>query len=300
MSQTFLVTGGTGAIGTAFIHEIASRGMDVRFGTRKPDGAAARLRAAMGPGKVEPVVIDPKDDAGLARAFDGVTGALLVAPFEDMPAWHSAIGRAAHGAGVAHVVKVSVTGARPQASDPPPGRIPWAHYQGELALLESGVNATMVRPTIFAQHFLGLSPALFKPGDTRFHLPTGERGVAFVDCRDIALCAARILLEQTLRETWRGRSFELTGPTAVTASQIAQILEDTSGREIAWVDGAEDFSAHAKSIGVPDGIQAVYREAAEGWFADVRDSEFVEITGRYPTSFAKFAFDHRSYFSMTR
>jgi len=295
MAETYLVTGGTGRIGTTFVHEMAARGATVRLGTRSPNGASAQLRAAFGPGKVEPVVLDPSDAAGLERAFAGVTGALLVPPFGDMAAWHTAMATAAKTAGVEHIVKVSVTGARGPDSDPPPGRIPSAHWQGEEALRASGVPSTMIRPTIFAQHFIGLSPALFRPGDPSVHLPIGEARVAFVDCRDIAMAAAVILSEQ--REAWAGKAFELTGSGAVSGPEIEAILSGAGGRPIAWVDGEQAFSAHAAAIGVPDGIKAVYGEAAGGWFAEIREEAFVAITGRHPTSFAKFAYDNRAHFA---
>ena len=297
MADTFLVTGGTGRIGTAFVHEMAARGATVRLGTRNPDGASARLRAAFGPGKVEPMVLDPSDPDALARAFDGVTGALLIAPFGDMAAWHTAMASAAKRAGVGHLVKVSVTGARGPDSDPPPGRIPSAHWQGEEAVRASGIASTMIRPTIFAQHFLGLSPALFRPGDPSVHLPIGDARVAFVDCRDIAIAAAVILRDDEQRAAWAGKAFELTGSVAVSGPEIEAILSAAGGREISWVDGEPAFSAHAAAIGVPDGIKAVYGEAAGGWFSEVSDEAFVAITGRHPTSFAKFAYDNRAYFS---
>lgn len=295
--STFLVSGGTGRIGTAFVHEIAARGHSVRLGTRNPEGAGAQLRARFGPGEVQPVVLDPSDADGLARAFDGVTGALLVAPFQEIVQWHAAMGAAAHKAGVAHIVKVSVIGARPADTDPPPGRLPSLHYQGEQALRDSGVGTTMIRPTIFSQHFLGLSPALFRPGDPSVHLPIGDAAVAFLDCRDIAACAAALLCDPSHREAHNGKAFELTGPSAVTGQDIAAILSGVGERPIAWVDGADAFSTHAQEIGVSDGIKGIYAEAAGGWFSSVADSEFTQITGRHPTSFAKFAYDHRDRFT---
>jgi uncharacterized protein YbjT (DUF2867 family) len=295
--QTFLITGGTGRIGTAFVHEVAARGHQVRLGTRDPQGAEAQLRARFGPGRVEPVALPDDDPAALDKAFEGCTGALLVAPFGDMKAWHEAMAAAAKRASLAHIVKVSVTGARGPDTDPPPGRIPSMHFEGEDIVRASGLPSTMIRPTIFAQHFLGMSPALFSQGDDQFHLPTGDAKVAFVDCRDIAACAAAILTDDDKRAAFAGRAFELTGPSAVTAADIQDILSLVAGRDIAHVDGMEAFSAHAAALGVSDMIKGIYGEAAGGWFGEVHDAEFVEATGRHTTSFARFAFDHQSFFA---
>jgi uncharacterized protein YbjT (DUF2867 family) len=291
--STYLVSGGTGRIGTAFVHEIAGRGHTIRVGTRDPSGRAADLRRRFGPGAVEPVSLPAGDDDALDAAFAGVEGALLVAPFTDMTRWHEVMAAAAKRAGVKHLVKVSVTGAR---ADARPETIPGRHFAGEEALRASGVPSTMIRPTIFGQHFLGLSKALFRPGDPSIHLPTGGAKIAFLDCRDIAACAAAILTDDEKRAAWAGKAFELTGPTALTASEIAETLSLAGDREISWVDGADKFSEHAAAIGVPDGIKGIYAEAAGGWFGEVHDDEFTQITGRHTNSFAKLAFDYADVF----
>jgi uncharacterized protein YbjT (DUF2867 family) len=295
--STFLVTGGTGRIGTAFVHEIAARGHSVRLGTRDAGSRGARLCAAFGPGRVDAVSLDVDDPASLDAGFAGVTGALLIAPLGEMQAWHEAMAGAARRAGVEHIVKVSVTGARAADSDPPPGRIPSLHFAGEQALRASGVPSTMIRPTIFAQHFLGLSAPLFRRGDASFHLPTGDARIAFLDCRDIAICAAHILIDEKKRAAWAGAAFELTGPTAVRAHDIEEILSFAGERPIKHVDGLAAFSQHAADIGVPDGIKGVYQEAAGGWFGAVHDQEFQQITGRHTTSFAKFVSDNAAFYT---
>ncbi len=295
-AQTYLITGGTGRIGTAFVHEMAARGHTVRLGTRSPDGVAAQLRARFGPGVVEPVAMPIDDDAALDAAFAGCSGALFVAPFGEMQTWHEKMGAAAKRTGVGHLVKVSVTGARRPDTDPAPGRIPSMHFGGEEALRATGIPTTAIRPTIFAQHFLGLSPVLFSQGDDSFHLPTGDAKVAWIDCRDIASCAAAILVSDQHRAAFAGKSFELTGPTAITAADIQAILSAVAGRTIAHVDGVDAFSRRAEQLGVADTIKGIYGEAAGGWFGEVHDEEFVALTGRHTTSFAKFAFDHQGWF----
>jgi uncharacterized protein YbjT (DUF2867 family) len=240
-----------------------------------------------------------EDDGALDAAFAGCTGALLVAPFGEMKAWHTKMAGAAKRAGLEHLVKVSVTGARPPDTDPPPGRIPSMHWEGEEIVRATAIPTTVIRPTIFAQHFLGLSPILFSPGDDRFHLPTGDAKIAWLDCRDIAACAAAILASKDRRRAFAGAAFELTGPTAPTARELAEILSLVASRSIAHVDGMDAFSAHAEKMGLADTVKGIYGEAAGGWFGEVHDREFVEATGRHTTSFAKFAYDHEAWFAAT-
>ncbi len=299
-TETILITGATGNIGTALTHLLASHPSQpqVRVATRSVQSPAAQLLRLMNPATVQSVAFDLADPASLRAALDGVTKLCVIAPFgTDMGAWHEQLMAAVVVAGSCeYVVKVSVTGARAPNSDPPPGGIPLGHWRGEDAIRRSGIAATMIRPTIFMQHFLTV-PGLFTPGEAAFYLPTGAQGVAFVDCRDIAAVAAQLLTaEQSRRQPFEGQAFDLTGPAAVTAAEIAAALSAAAERPLAHVDGAAAFTAHCQALGVADGIKAVYAEAAEGWFAALSTAEFQQLTGWLPTSFAKFAYDHAEVF----
>ena len=171
------------------------------------------------------------------------------------------------------------------------------HWEGEEIVRASGIPSTVIRPTIFAQHFFGLSQILFSKGNDKFYLPTGDTKVAWLDCRDIAICAAAILRSEEKRAEFAGAAFELTGPTAVSAAEIATILGAVSGRDIQHVDGMDAFTKRAQELELPDMVKGIYQEAAEGWFSKVENQEFFQLTGRYTTSFAKYAFDHASWFS---
>lgn len=296
----YLVTGATGHIGTALVHLLASQADQplIRVATRQVESASALLLHAMNPLTVQPVYFDVAKPDSLLAACAGVTKLCIIAPFvPDMADWHTAVMEAVAAAGTCkYVVKISVTGARSPDSDPPPGRIPLAHWQGEEAVRRSGIPSTMIRPTIFMQHFL-MMPGLYTRGDDRFYLPTGSAKIAFLDCRDIATFAAHILrLTSTERGPYQNQSFELTGPTAVTAQEIAATLSWAAERTIEHVDGEAAFVEHCQSLGVGDGLKAVYAEASEGWFAQVEYQAFKQLTGHLPTSFAKFGYDHAFYF----
>lgn len=299
--DVILVTGATGNIGTALVHLLASDASQplVRAATRNINGDAATMLRAFNPQTIQPTAFNERDPESLRAAFAGVTKLCVIAPFGDnMPAWHEAVLAAAEAAGsVEYVVKVSVTGARSPDSDPAPGRIPLAHWQGEEAIRKRGFAATMIRPTIFMQHFLTMS-ALFQAGHDRFYLPTGSGPIAFLDCRDIATAAAALLTATPdIRRPYDGQSFELTGPAAITAAEIAAILSAVTSKPITHVDGMVAFEQHCQELGVPDGIKYVYAEAADGWFSQVEAATFKSLTGHLPTSFAKFAFDHATFFN---
>lgn len=298
--ETLLITSATGKIGTALVHLASARpGVRVRVATRSPTSPQAELLRSFRPEQVECVAFDDQDEASLARAFDGVTQLMVIAPFAgDMEAWHQRVVSAAKkSGGVRFLVKVSVTGARSPESDPPPGRIPLQHFLGEEVCRASGIPTLSIRPTIFAQHFL-MGSGLYERGDDRFYLPTGAARVAFLDCRDIAACAdAAFALDDDDRAPWAGRSFELTGPQAVTAADIATTLGRVAGRPFTHIDGMEAFEKRCAELKKPDFVKGIYGEAAGGWFGEVATDEFASLVGRSPTSFAKFAFDHAAWFS---
>src|SRR5580704_12630275 len=297
--DTFLVTGGTGNIGTAFVAALASdaRAPRIRVATRDPASKSSALVRSLNPDTVTPVAFDVDAPASMAAALEGVTRLFVIAPFvSDMRAWHEKVAAAVKAAGsVQHLVKVSVTGARAPTTDPPPGRIPLSHWQGEEALRGAGVPATMLRPTMFMQHFLNV-PGLYTARSDRFYLPTGEAKVAWLDCRDIAAVAAGLLsLPESERAPLAGQAFELTGPRAHTAAEIATILSLAAKRTIAHVDGLDAFVAHCKEIGASDMVKGIYGEAAGGWFGAVDDAIAVRVLGRHTRSFTGFAIDHAAY-----
>ena len=296
-NDVILVTGATGKIGTALVHLLASATdqPQIRATTRDVNSAAAQLLQAMNPKTVELTPFNEDDPASLEKAFEGVTKLGIIAPFRpDMGAWHAKIMQAAKNC--QYVFKVSVTGARSPDNDPPPGRIPLAHWQGEEAIRKSGIAFTSLRPTIFMQHFLTVAGP-FKRGDRQVYLPTGTSKIAFVDCRDIAKVAAKLLLVNAAeRQIYDNQAFELTGPAALTAAQITQLLSWVANRNLEHVDGEAAFVEHCQRIGASDMVKAIYAEAAGGWFSKLETQTYEQITGQLPTSFAKFAFDHAAYF----
>jgi uncharacterized protein YbjT (DUF2867 family) len=298
-TDTVLVTGGTGNIGSAFVALLASdvRAPRVRVASRDHRSSAASLLHALNPETVTPVPFDVDDPTSMRAALAGVTKLFVIAPFvPDMASWHEKVAVAAEQAGsVEFVVKASVTGARAPDSDPPPGGVPLGHWRGEETF-RAAFPTTAIRPNIYMQHFLQV-PGLYELRADRFYLPTGAARVSWLDARDIAAAAAALVLAAPAeRKAFEGKSYELSGPRAHTAAELADVLSLVAGRRVSHVDGVDAFSRHCKELGVPDNAKHFYGEAAGGWFAKIDDDLFVKLLGRHTTPFAKFAQDHRAYF----
>jgi len=288
-----LVFGATGQIGTEMVKLLAEdpRCQEVRALTRDPQGSAARLLEAFGPTvRALPFRLDD-----LEPVCAGATDAFIVAPLsDDMATWHQKVAHALAATGVEHVVKVSVTGARAPESDPPPGRFPSLHWAGEEALRGAGLKSTVIRPTIFMQHF-EMGTGVYERGDARFYLPTGDAGVAFLDCRDIAAMGHALLLSPAA-VPFHGGAYELTGPEAVSGARIAAILSALREAAVEHVDGIPAFEARCAELGKPDWGKYVYAEAAGGWFSGVQTVVFETLVGRRPRTFAAWADDRAHWF----
>ena len=294
--RVVVVFGATGKIGVEMIKLLATdpRCREVRALTRSPSSPQAQLLSAMG----ESVSVCSSSDDTLEEVCHGATDAFIIAPLSDeMEAWHTRVASALSSAQVEHVVKVSVTGARAPESDPPPGRFPSLHWAGEEALRQAGLKTTVIRPTIFMQH-LEMGTGMYERGDHRLFLPTGDAQVAFLDCRDIAAMGHALLLSPASTPL-HGGAYELTGPRAVSATDMVHALSALNGgAPFLHVDGEEAFVARCAELGKPDWGRFVYEEAAGGWFSELSTEVFEQLVGRRPRSFAQYISDQVAWFTI--
>lgn len=282
-----LLTGATGTIGSELVRLLAEPGTTLRAMVRDHSRAAALT----GEG-IDVVVGDFADRQSLDRAFEGATRLFLVAPAtEDQRTLkRNAVG-AAHRAGVEYVVHVSAAGASPDA----PTQVGRDHAAVEHALTEAGIAHTNLRPQVFMQNLLAQATAIMRRGE--FSGSTGTGRIAMVDARDVARVAARLLVDPAGHE---GRSYDITGPRAISNGEIAEVLSALLDRTIRYVDlPSDDLRADLTAAGVP------------GWLADDLvtlnainraghgrhvSSAVADITGAPARPFAEFAADHRAVF----
>ncbi len=71
-----------------------------------------------------------------------------------------------------------------------------------------------------------------------FSLPLGDALVSYVDADDIAAVAAEVLLGNEMEHS--GRAYDLTGPDALTGSQVAEIFSQVLGRKIEFHAVSDD------------------------------------------------------------
>jgi uncharacterized protein YbjT (DUF2867 family) len=240
----------------------------------------------------ELVVADFDDASSLERALSGVGRSfLLTSSSERAEAQQLAFVDAAKRAGVGQIVKLSQLAADPNS----PVRFLRYHAAVENAILESGIPYTFLRPNLFMQGLLAFRDSILAEG--KFFAAAGDARISAVDVRDIAAVAAAALTE----DNHQGRSYDITGPEALTHEEMADRLSDTLGRQIVFVDVPPEAMQQALlGAGLPpwqaDGLIEDYAHYRRGEASAVA-SGVEDATGSKPRSFSDFARDYAFAFS---
>jgi uncharacterized protein YbjT (DUF2867 family) len=195
VTNSVLVTGGTGTVGRIVVDHLTTAGKDVRIlsrGRRPPQRTDVRH-----------VVGDVQTGDGLDAALDGVdTIVHCVYPSEHLVA-------AAKRAGSPHLVYVSIVGI---------DRVPFGLYRKMLAnervIAESGLPWTVMRATQFHDLIAFILRMLAKP--PVMALPSGLRFQP-VDVRDVGERLARLALGEPV-----GRAPDFGGPQVRALDDLAR------------------------------------------------------------------------------
>ncbi|MER5736680.1 NAD(P)H-binding protein [Streptomyces sp. NPDC002262] len=227
------VTGATGNVGRTLVELLAGAGEEVRAVSRQ-----AAPGAGATPG-VHWVRTDIGTAAGLRPAVEGARALFLLLGGElnshgDDPA--GLVG-AARDAGVERIVLVSSLAAatRPDAASHDRLR------EFEAAVRASGADHTVLRPGGFASNAFAWAETV-RTRRTVF-APFGDVALPVVDPADIAAVAAAALRE----DGHAGRTYELTGPEAVTPRRQTEAIARALGEDVAFVELSR-AEAHARMV----------------------------------------------------
>ena len=282
-----LVTGATGIAGSQVVRALVRQGQDVRAFVRDPDKARGLFGDAADLARG-----DFAEPRSLRTALDGVE-ALFLSGADDprRVAWETSAIDAAAEAGVRRIVKLSSIVAQPGA---PVAFWDW-HGRIEQHLTNSPVPAVILRSSFFMSNLLAAAESVALAG--KLCAPAGNARIAMIDPRDVGAAAAAVLTS----EGHDGRSYALTGPEAVTYTQVAQALADATGREVEFVDLPDEAAAQGLvQAGLPafaaEQVVEIFAQARLGVAAQVTAT--VELlTGRPPRDLSSFARDSSNLFS---
>lgn len=223
----YVIAGVSGNTGSVVAARLLAAGKPVRVIVR--DAAKGEAWRAKG---AEVAVADLDDQAALARALTGATGAYLLVPpptatpdglAAERKAKIAALVGAVRAARPGHVVMLSSIGA-----ELPAGNGPIKHLHAvEHALGDVGVPVTFLRAASFHENWAPMLAGAVAGGALYFGI---AEGVAFpqVATADIGALAAELLLEGP----GVTRIVELTGPAELSVQDVAGVLAKVSGKPV--------------------------------------------------------------------
>jgi uncharacterized protein YbjT (DUF2867 family) len=290
LTETILITGATGTVGSEVVKQLSSKGENIIV---KAAARSATDDTFENLNRVQVVQLDYDKPYSLAVALKGVDKLFLLTPFQsNMVDLTSNLVSEAKKAKVKYIAKQSVMGADAEPGITP-GRL---HRQAEKIIEESGIPFTFLRPNFFMQNFVNYYSNLIR-SQGAFYTPAGDAKVSFVDVRDIAAVAVKSLINDNQQ---KGRAYNITGGEALTYGQAAEILSKAVGKKINYVNvtdqdarkGMKDMSMDEWTI---KSMIELFEITRAGYVSEI--SPIVEqVTGNKPITFSQFAKDYAGAF----
>ncbi len=255
---TIGITGSTGHIGGRVARALAGTAelrLIVRDPVRAPELAGAEV-----------VTATYGDRAAAVAALQGVDVLLMVSAAESKTRRqeHRTFIAAAAEAGVGHLVYTSFVGASPDAVF----TLGRDHGDAEVAIRESGLDFTLLRDNFYSD----LLP-FFADEVGVIRGPAGDGRVAAVARADVADVATTVLRDPAAHV---GATYELSGPEALTMTEIAARAGTFLGRELSFHDETieEAYASRAKF-----GAERWQLDAWVSTYVAIADGEVAAITG---------------------
>ena len=307
MTELIAVTAATGHLGRRIAGRLADRGVAQRLVVRDP-ARAPRLPGA-------DVVAAAYESDAFSPAVRGVGTLVLISASEarDRVSLHTAAIDAAVAAGVRRIIYVSFLGAAADATF----TFARDHWHTEEHLRRSGVAHMILRDSLYLDvlpSFATLASEATSTGATLaseatstgatlaseptgtaatggvLRGPAGHGRVAAVARDDVADVAVAVACAGDDR--YDGRTYDLTGPQAVTMSEVAAELSRAAGRTVTYdAETLEEAYASRAHYGAPGwevaGWVTSYAAIATGEMDVVTDAVST-LAGHAPMSLSGF------------
>lgn len=280
-----LITGATGTVGVWLTGELLAGDFSFRALVRDPKRAALVLGS-----EVDLVAGDYERPETIQPALAGIDRLFLISPLTPRLAdLEGNMVDAAARAGVEHVVKLSTLGVLRGIgghSSPEPRQYP-LHRLSEGRLERSGMAFTHLRPGPFMQNVLSFAPQI--AGEGAFYGAWGDGRMGYVDGRDVAAVAARVLTE----DGHERKAYGITGPETLSQAQVAEKLSAATGREVRYIDVPPEVAREGMlGRGMPEWLAGAMVEVMASIRRGGADETYDGVplvTGRSPRSFDEFA-----------
>jgi uncharacterized protein YbjT (DUF2867 family) len=283
-----LITGATGKVGKELVLDLSARKNAFKVMVRSKESAKAF--EAQG---IKTVQGDFEHPESFAVALTGIkTVFLLTTPRPNNLVLERKFLTTCKAKGVQHVVRLSAIGANPWVAS----ALLRSHGRCEAELENSGLDWTILRPTIFMQNLVPyMAPTVAQ--ESTLYAPAGDALMPWVDTRDIAAVAGTVLTTNG----HEGLVHELTGPESLGYAQVAEHLSRMLGRQITYVNVPEGAAHHAMvgmglSPWMAEGMITLYQMfRANGPTAQVLGT-VERITGHAPRTLAAYLKENEAAF----
>jgi len=287
-----LVSGATGRTGGAAIDTLLAMGKRVRAYVRSDDDRAAALRQR----GVAIAVGDFTDIDHIRAAMEGISSAYFLHPIAPGIITAAAyFAQAAKEAGVTAIVNMSQISARRESKS----HAAQDHWVSERVFDWSGVAATHLRPTFFAEWLIYPHFAKEIWAKKKIEFPFDNGRHAPISADDQGRVIAHILAKPAGHE---GKIYTLHGPVEMNHTEIAAAMSEVLGAKIEYAPTSiEVFKQKMEQLYKfpPFRVQHLVEVAQnyrEGIFAGTNDV-VEKITGTPALSISAFVEKHRKAFA---
>ena len=283
MVRNILVTGATGNVGREVVRLLSDLDYPVTAAVRNPIEALKSFGS-----NVRCVSFDFTNPETFTNAFAGINKLFLVRPpaIADIHKITPAL-NAAKRSGVEEIVFLSIIGADKNRIVP--------HYAIERAIEQLNIPSVFLRCSFFMQNLNTTHREDIRLRD-RLFMPAGNGRTSFIDVRDIAAVAVKILTESK-GELPIDCAYDLTGATALTYVEVANTFTTVLGRPIQYTNPSipifiwqmlrQGFPLQFVLVMVGIYITARFR------LADMVTTDVQQLLGRSPISIDRYVEDYR-------
>lgn len=277
--EKFLIIGATGKVGGELTKELTEQGHQVRVLVRTQEKA----QKFQGMQNVETVVGNLETKDSLINAMKDIDKLFLLVPSQPnhLQLNQNAL-EAAKQVGIKQIVRLSILGAQEESSN---SIINW-HKKSDEQLKNSGIPYTILQPNMFMQNMIMQREAIQQ--QNAFYGNAGEGKSAFIHVSDIASVAAKVLTEQG----HESKTYQLTGPEAVSNQEIANLFSRQFNRQVNFVNLTnQEYNDSMQQAGIPEwfavDMTSFGQMVSEGRFSQTTN-QVEEITGRSPKLFKEY------------
>jgi uncharacterized protein YbjT (DUF2867 family) len=279
MTSKILVTGATGNVGSEIMRLLPTER------ARAADIHMERMRTLFG-ADADCVTFDFAKPETYAAALADVSHLFLLRPpaISDVPKYIEPVLDAAKAAGVEQIVFLSIQGVENNRFVP--------HYKIEQAILARELPYTFLRCGFFMQNLSTTHRAEIRERGV-IDVPAGKSKTSFIDVRDIAAVAAKVLTE----DGHRNRIYTLTGSQSLDYFAVADIMTNVLGKPVRYTNPSiPSFIHHQRQQGRDWGMTLVmtmlYTITRFGNASSVT-TDVSRLTGHTPIPFRQFVADYR-------